>query len=62
LTLGKQTYKKYGSITQKKVIHRKALYDLNFGVMEYWSIGVLAESLEFSFNTPLLQHSNTPTS
>ncbi|CAB1081373.1 hypothetical protein D1AOALGA4SA_9026, partial [Olavius algarvensis Delta 1 endosymbiont] len=33
----------FGSITQKKVIHRKALYDLNFGVMEYWSIGVLAE-------------------
>ena len=54
---------KIGSITQKKVILPEDLNLYKFqsiGVLECWSIGVLAEGLMTSFYTPVLQHSNTP--
>jgi len=35
---------------------------LHIGVLEYWSVGGMAEGLMFTFYTPVLQHSNTPTS
>jgi len=52
-----------GFIPPKKVIHRMTFNFYNsriIGVLEYWSAGVLAETLIASCNTPVLQHSNTP--
>jgi hypothetical protein len=42
----------------------KLSISINFGVLEYWSVGVMAKGLMSYFfqhsNTPTLQHSSTP--
>jgi len=38
------------------------LFILNFGVLEYWSVGVLAEGMMFANNTPVLRHADFPRS
>jgi hypothetical protein len=37
------------------------IISINFGVLEYWSVGVMTKGLmSFFFNTPILHHSSTP--
>ena len=53
----------FGSITKKKEGNpsRQLSILINFGVLEYWSIGVMTKGLmSFFFNTPILHHSSTP--
>ena len=33
---------------------------INFGVLEYWSVGVMAKGLMSFISTPILHHSSAP--